>query len=150
FSAQQHRRKPLPHFYMFSLPAVELRSLCGIARRQASKVTPRSADLGIQRQHDKERSEEIAQFVTYGYPWSTLSEAKRKSEYFLDLRKPGWLPTAIVVNILQGSDEREKHRVESKDLVKFGIQRGDDRTNLTILRMVPGLASFFAAAIRGY
>ena len=94
FSPKAHRRKPLPHFYVFSLPAVELRSLCGIARRQASNVTPRAADLGIQRQHDPERSEEIAQFVEFGYPWSTLSESKRKSSEFNNLRKPGWLPTS--------------------------------------------------------
>lgn len=34
FSAKAHRKKPLPYFYVFSLPAVELRSLCGIARRK--------------------------------------------------------------------------------------------------------------------
>src|SRR5437016_5290703 len=117
FSPKAHRRKPLPHFYVFSLPAVELRSLCGIARRQASNVTPRAADLGIQRQHDPERSEEIAQFVEFGYPWSTLSESKRKSSEFNNLRKPGWLPTAIVVNVLQATDERENVSVAPEDLI---------------------------------
>jgi DGQHR domain-containing protein len=117
FSPKAHRRKPLPHFYVFSLPAAELRSLCGIVRRQASDVTPRAADLGIQRQHDPERSEEIAQFVEFGYPWSTLSESKRRSSEFHDLRKPGWLPTAIVVNILEATDERESLFVSRDDLV---------------------------------
>src|SRR5438105_3835341 len=87
FLSREHRRKPSPHFFVFSLPAVELRSLCGITRRQATGVTPRAADLGIQRQHDPERSDEIAQFVEYGYPWSTLSESKRRSTEFHDLRK---------------------------------------------------------------
>src|SRR5262245_5018713 len=94
-SAKHHRAKPSPHFYVFSLSAQELRSLSGISRRQASKVSPRAADLGIQREHDAERSEEISRFVEFGFPWSTLSETKRKSQEFNDLRKPGWLPTAI-------------------------------------------------------
>jgi hypothetical protein len=112
-----HRRKPLPHFYLFSLSAVELRRLCGISRRKASQLAPRAADLGIQRQHDRERSDEIAQFVEFGYPWSTLSERKRKSDEFDDLRKPGWLPTAIVVNILRTTDERAKETLPQGDAV---------------------------------
>jgi DGQHR domain-containing protein len=115
FSASAHRAKPQPHFYIFSLPAVELRALCGISRRDASKVGDRSLDLGIQRRHEPERSEEIAQFVDYGFPWSTLSEAKRKSDEFNDLRKPGWLPTSIVINILKPSDERNLRGKVSKD-----------------------------------
>jgi DGQHR domain-containing protein len=118
FSARAHRRKPPPQYYLFSLPAVQLRSLCGIARRKATDLTPRAVDLGIQRQHDPERSEEIASFVEYGFPWSTLSEAKRRSAEFHDLRKPGWLPTAIVVNILQEGDERETAKVAKDDLVE--------------------------------
>ena len=117
FSSTSHRRKPQPHFYLFSLPAVELRSLCGISRRQASDMTPRAADLGIQRQHESERSEEIAKFVEFGYPWSTLSESKRNSTEFLDLRKLGWLPTAIVVNILPDDEQRGKKKISAKDLV---------------------------------
>lgn len=117
FSPSHHRAKPLPHFYVFSLSAQELRSLCGIVRRQVSGVMPRAQDLGIQRQHDPERSEEIARFVEFGYPWSTLSTAKRKTAEFNDLRKPGWLPTAIVVNILRKSDERPGGKVAEHDLI---------------------------------
>src|SRR5271154_4376192 len=90
FSPKDHRAKPLPHFYLFSLSARELRSLCGIVRRDVSGVKPRAADLGIQREHDQERSDEISRFVEYGYPWSTLSAAKRKTAEFDDMRKPGW------------------------------------------------------------
>src|SRR5262249_394950 len=42
----------------------------------------------------------------------------------LDLRKPGWLPTAIVVNILQGSDERENDKVSPGDVVKVESREG--------------------------
>ncbi len=117
FSASEHRKKPDPYFYLFSLPAVELRNLCGIARRQASDLTPRAADLGIQREHDPERSDEIWRFVEYGYPWSTLSEAKRKTAEFNDLRKPGWLPTAIVITILKPSDTRGQRTVAAEDII---------------------------------
>jgi DGQHR domain-containing protein len=124
FVPKAHRRKPEPNFLVFSLPAVELRSLCGISRRQTTNVKSRSADLGIQRQHDRERSEEIAQFVAYGYPWSTLSEAKRTSQQFFDLRKPGWLPTAIVVNILTASEERNSAKVSEGDLIAVESRGG--------------------------
>jgi DGQHR domain-containing protein len=119
FDANEHRRRPPPYFFLFSLPARELRSLSGIARRDTTGVAPRAADLGIQRQHEPERSEEIAKFVEYGFPWSTLSEAKRKSTEFNDLRKPGWLPTAIVINILGPKDNRVTGNVAPKDLVSI-------------------------------
>jgi hypothetical protein len=117
YDRAKHRSKPEPYFLLFSLPAAELRSLCGIFRRQTKGVIPRSADLGIQRQHDPERSEEISRFVEYGYPWSTLSEAKRQSRKYDDLRKPGWLPTAIVINILTIGEKREGRPLSEKDVV---------------------------------
>jgi hypothetical protein len=117
FSSKEHRSKPLPHFFLFSLNAAELRKLCGIVRRQAANLTPRAADLGIQRQHDLERSKEIGQFVEFGYPWSTLSKSKRQTNDYHDLRKPGWLPTAIVINVLRGGDVRSGSKVDPSDVV---------------------------------
>jgi hypothetical protein len=119
FSKKFHREKPLPHFYVLSLPARELRSLSGISRRQASNLTPRSADLGIQRQLDTERSDEIRRFVEFGFPWSTLSEKKRRTSDFNDLRKPGWLATAIVVNILRKGDQRSGVVISDDDVVRL-------------------------------
>jgi DGQHR domain-containing protein len=131
FSPKDHRAKPEPHFYIFSLPAVELRALCGISRRDASKVGDRSLDLGIQRRHEPERSKEIAQFVGYGFPWSTLSEAKRRSEQYNDLRKPGWLPTAVVINILKPTDIRNAGaKVAEDDAV--GLEENGAATLLTL------------------
>jgi len=129
FAPKEHRSKPSPDFYLFSLSAQELRSLSGISRRQASNVTPRGIDLGIQRQHDPERSKEIARFVEFGYPWSTLSEAKRKTEEYNDLRKPGWLPTAIVINILRKADERHKVKVSPDDIITLE----DDRDGCNVI-----------------
>lgn len=117
FDAKQRRTKPKPAFYIFTLPAAELRSLCGIFRRETKGVRPRGADLGIQRQHDKDRSDEIWRYVEYGYPWSTLSEAKRSKDEYNDLRKPGWLPTSIVINILESKAQREGQTINEKDVV---------------------------------
>jgi hypothetical protein len=116
FDPEEHRAEPPQHFYLFSLPARELKSLSGIARRQAKNAALRTEDLGIQRQHDPERSEEISRFVEYGYPWSTLSEAKRASPEYNDLRKPGWLPTAVVLNILPRGSNRDGKVLGDNDL----------------------------------
>lgn len=119
FDADEHRAKPEKQFYLISLPARELRSLSGIARRVAKDAAPRTEDLGIQRQHDPERSEEIGRFVEFGFPWSTLSEPKRASAEFNDLRKPGWLPTAIVLNILTKGAVRNGSAVAEQDLASI-------------------------------
>lgn len=124
FQPKYHRKKPLPYFYIFSLPARELRTLSGISRRQSANLTPRAADLGIQRQLDEERTEEIRKFVEFGYPWSTLSEKKRTTSEFNDLRKPGWLPTAIVVNILNKGDERDGIAIADADLITINDNDG--------------------------
>lgn len=117
FNAKEHRARPEPHFYLFSLPARELRSLSGISRRHASSANSRTEDLGIQRQHDPDRSEEIKRYVEFGYPWSTLSEAKRRSTEYNDLRKPGWLPTAVILNILGPDQSRPTGAVHKDDAV---------------------------------
>lgn len=117
FAPRFHRRQPEPQFYLFKLPAAWLKALSGIYRRSAQRGQLRSADLGIQRRHDQRRSAEIHEFVRYGFPWSELSQAKRQSGEFDDLRKPGWLPTAIVVNILQSGDKRRGVEISAKDRI---------------------------------
>ncbi|MCB2199097.1 DGQHR domain-containing protein [bacterium] len=110
----EHRATPPSHFYQFSMPASLLKRLSGIYPRTTDRK--RSAeDLGIQRRHDPRRSEEISRFVKYGYPWSDLSDAKRNSKDFLDLRQPGWLPTAIVINILTSGDKRKGKSIDPSD-----------------------------------
>ena len=131
FDDTAHRRKPDPHFYIFGLPASEVKALSGIQRRTTAEGLARSRDLGIERRHDESRSREIAEFIKFGYPWSELSASKRRSPDFDDLRKPGWLPTAIVVNILKRSDERRGARVAAEDLIR--VEAGDD--NQAIIRL---------------
>lgn len=99
------------------MEATELRRLIGIQRRSSKEGQPRSLDLGIQRAHEGQRSSEIADYVTFGFPWSKLSKRKRETAEFADLIKPGWLPTAVVVNILLPEDERHGQSVNPNDLV---------------------------------
>jgi len=119
FDAKLHRSKPQPFFYMFSMPAKDLRALCGVYPRDASKRTRGKDDLGSQRKHDSARSSEIGDFVKFGHPWAGLSPAKRASDDNSDLKKPGWLPTAIVVNILNPGEQRQGKQIKQGDSVKI-------------------------------
>jgi DGQHR domain-containing protein len=137
FSPKAHRREPEPRFYIFSMSASWLKLLSGIERRSTEGGRLRSADLGIQRRHDEDRSNEIREFVHFGYPWSELTKRKRESGEFSDLRKPGWLPTSIIVNILEGRDERRGMKVAPKDLIEVACSASSatialpDRFNAT-------------------
>jgi len=112
-----HRSKPAESFYLCSVNAVVLRKLCGIERRTTKGGRRRKADLGIQRRHDEERSEEISRFIEHGYPWSVLNKTQRKSSKFNDLKQPGWLPTAIVINIRTKSYNLGGNSVDERDLI---------------------------------
>lgn len=120
----ERRTEPQHWFYQFSISAADLKALSGIYAR-TTKRRRGSQDLGIQRRHEEQRSEEIGRFVRYGYPWSDLSEAKRESGEFRELRQPGWLPTAIVVNILTGKDKRLGQSVAVDDLIAVKDEPGN-------------------------
>lgn len=132
FEPQENRRRPEDYFYLFSMAASHLKALCGIYRRITKAGEKRSSDLGIQRRHEPECSSEIHEYVKYGFPWSNLSAAKRKSGEYDDLRKPGWLPTAIVINILRSNDKRNGVGVDKKDLITV-----EDTKNAQIVIKLP-------------
>ena len=111
WNKKEHRKEPQNHFYVFSLSAKQLRILSGVYRRSLTSRT------GLQRAHEPSRSEKIAKYIKYGYPWSDLNDSQRKEKRFDDLQKPGWLPTAIVVNILDFTDTRDGQKVDSNDLI---------------------------------
>src|SRR5205085_3207956 len=87
--------------------------------------------------HDADRSEEISRFVEFGYPWSRLSKAKRESKEFEDLRKPGWLPTAIVLNILTQGAERNGIAVADGDLAVITETDGGSTLQLPYEQWAP-------------
>lgn len=114
----KRRGEPPHHFYQFTLPAHHLRRLSNVYPRTTNRTTS-AADFGIQRSHDPTRSEEIHDFVQHGFPLSTVSEARRSLPELQPLRKPGWLPTAILVNILKEADSRNGNTVASDDLIRI-------------------------------
>lgn len=117
YKPKEFRRKPEEGFYIFSLSAKKLKRLSGIYRREEGIRDPKVVNTHIQRRHEAKRSENISQYIRYGFPWSDLSDTLRKKEKFNDLRKPGWLPTSIVLNILKKDDERSGKKVNAKDLI---------------------------------
>lgn len=125
FDAKKMRAKPDHHFFVFSLSAAQLRKLSGIYPRIAKGRVRSTEDLGIQRRHDEERSREITEFVQFGHPWAGLSKAQRNSEEYSDLKKPGWLPTAIVVNILRQGDVRNGREIVARDLIHIERANGN-------------------------
>lgn len=101
FDDDAHRRKPGKYLYMFSMRAAELRALSDVYKRE------RVGDQveGIQRFRDGSRTSRIQRYVQSGYPFGDLKAPQQTPETF-PLRKPGWLPTAIVINILVADDVR--------------------------------------------
>ena len=117
WSDDQRRSRPPKWFYLFSISAADLKALSGIYRRKVTDRQRAKHDLGIQRRLDSARSATIKKYVTSGHPWSDLSEAKQRSGHYDDLRHPGWLPTAIVVNVLAPCTKRNQNEIAPDDLV---------------------------------
>lgn len=113
YGKELQRTKPKPTMYLFTLSAIQLRKLSGVFDRKRN-----GGDAsGIQRAHEKSRSESISKFVRHGYPYSELSTKKQQDPENDTLKKPGWLPTSIVVNILGPSQVRRDKTVATSDLI---------------------------------
>ena len=123
----KNREKPQPFFYVFNISANILKRLSKVYRRKDDKN--RNIEVGVQRKHDPERSMKIRQYVFGGFPWSDLSNAKRESNEFSDLKMPGWLPTAIIANILAPNTVRGGQKIKKEDLITLK----DDKTNPKII-----------------
>lgn len=126
FDEGKHRRRPLEHFYVTSMSAEKLRKLSAVSRRDDTDTQSRVQDTGVQRRHNPERSKEISEYVRTGYPLSELSDKDRNDDDNINLIKPGWLPTAIVVNVLNSDDTRRGEKVKREDLVHIE----DDEKNV--------------------
>lgn len=118
WDADHYRSKPNKQFMVLSMKAGDLRRLSAIYRRQTNGSVPRTEDLGIQRRHDTKRSEHIKEFVKFGYPYCDLTEHNKDTGDHETLRKPGWLPTGIVINILRPTDARMGKTVAPNDLIE--------------------------------
>lgn len=127
FDEKAFQRKPEEYFYICSMPAHLLRRLSGVRPRTDSG--PRASDMGIQRGHDAARSEQIRRFIQAGYPWATLNTNQQKK--FTNLRKPGWLPTAVVANLVSATTERAGKSVNPRDLITID-GAGSDLVHLNL------------------
>lgn len=125
FDGSIRRRKPPQHFYLFSISARRLRALSGIQRRTDTNRRMGSTEKGIQRRHDQRRSQEIRGYIRYGFPYATFSQRDQMRFGNEDSRMPGWLPTAIVVNIFDPDhpDVRRGRKVAKEDHIR--IEDGD-------------------------
>jgi hypothetical protein len=128
----EHRAEPEHQFYVFSMKARDLKRLSDIYRRGADKGISRSEDLGVQRRHDEKRSKKIKDYLLEGYPYCDLTENLKKSEQHESLRKPGWLPTGIVINILKPTDERRNKKVAADELVSIEQLEGKDIVSIKL------------------
>ena len=99
WESSKYRREPNKFFYTLSMSAKDLIKLSDVYERNVDNATTRSGDIGIQRMHNKKRSAKIKEFVKYGYPFCEFNDAVRSERN--NMKKPGWLPTGIVVNIIQ-------------------------------------------------
>jgi hypothetical protein len=119
FNDGAHRRRPPEHLYMFSMAASELRKLCDVYKREREGAEAE----GIQRLRDASRTGRIQRYVRFGYPYGDLKPPQQTAET-LSLRKPGWLPTAIVINILVDGDERRGRILQKQHAVSVNNEDG--------------------------
>ena len=106
--------KPEKAFLTFVMKASELKKLSGVFRRTPQADSERSGDDSIQRPHETGRSREIRRFVEHGYPMSNMTSSQLAAAD-PSVQRPGWLPTAVVVNILKVGESREGLSPLTKD-----------------------------------
>ena len=136
FDRTAQQTQPERQFLLCSIKASHLKALTGVYRRSTRGLTPRAKDPNVQRGHEEKRSETIRQFVEFGFPWCEMGEAKRKMPGAEDLKKPGWLPTAILVNILPPKTVRNGQIIADDDLVK--VEDSGEQVSLRLPKTFSG------------
>lgn len=114
----EHLPQPSPHFFVASVSLATLRRLAGVSKRHVTDRKDGGQGAGYQRAHQPQRSRNIARYLRYGYPISnerTLEVSENRK-----LIHPGWLPTAILVNVV-GPQETRRRAGEEK-----GIKPGSE------------------------
>jgi DGQHR domain-containing protein len=122
------RKKPEDHFYMFKMDIRLLKRISDVHRRKTTKA--RSEENNVQRTLKEDRTIEIKNYVNQGFPLSTASDKDRLDESNSVLKMPGFLPTAILVNIIGPGQRRGNSEIQSKDLIK--IEESSEGTNIII------------------
>ncbi|MDH0863505.1 DGQHR domain-containing protein [Mitsuaria sp. GD03876] len=113
------RPRPPTHFFVGSISLKALRQLSGVRTRTVEDRRENSSGTGYQRSHDQERLNKIGRYVEYGFPLST--QVRLNPEEHRELINPGWLPTAILVNVIGHGESRPRRGkdrfVDAKHLV---------------------------------
>ena len=138
YRQEDRQSKPEDHFYVASIPVSILRRLSNVPRRGDISETgrqqafgPRIQDIGIQRGFEEERAQDIKHFVEAGYPYATMRRAEK--DRFPELKKPGWLPTALVVNVLKSTTKRKNITPNPNDIIQIE-ENGATLANLVLPR----------------
>jgi DGQHR domain-containing protein len=113
----KNRRKPEKFFFQFNIPALLLKRIYSVHSRNSSIA--RSDEQFSQRKHSEDRSNEIREYVSGGFPWSTITAQQKETETYKNLQMPGWLPTAIIANILGGESVRRQNKIEDDAVIKI-------------------------------
>lgn len=124
FDDAAKQKEPQHHFFMCSIKAGDLKALTGVYRRSTKDGKARAKDPNVQRGHEQGRSDTIREYVKYGYPWCDMTDSRRRSVDADDLQKPGWLPGAILVNILAPGTQRNGVQIANEDLVTVSEKDG--------------------------
>jgi hypothetical protein len=124
-SVKRETQSPGRNIYIFSMKARDLRILSDVFRRRREGD---SAE-GIQRKRDMSRTSKIKRYVRFGYPYGDLAAPLRNQEHE-HLRKPGWLPTAIVINILEPGEVRRGRILDAQHAVTI-----EDRGGTAVLHV---------------
>ncbi|WP_299671388.1 DGQHR domain-containing protein [uncultured Polaribacter sp.] len=126
YNTEELRRKPQPVAYLFSIDARVLKKLADVHRRKADK--PREEDKHVQRNLNESRVDEINSYIEGGFPWSTLSASEKISYENQKLKMPGFLPTAIIANIIGPGEKRNSRIINDADLLKISDEKTGSAT----------------------
>ena len=126
YRPQDRQRKPKKYFYLASIPVSLLRRLSNIPRRGVKDESGRqqatglrAEDIGIQRGFEEKRTQDIQNFVNAGYPYADLRKVEQ--DKFPELKKPGWLATALVVNVVGPTTSRKNLTPDANDLIRIEV-----------------------------
>lgn len=104
--------EPPHHFYVGAMPLRTLYALSGVRRRDPDARKREHPQPGYQRAHEDKRSKDIARYIQYGYPLSSQSTLDPKEHSHLI--HPGWLPGAILVNLIPEGGTRARGAADVK------------------------------------
>lgn len=116
---------PPREFYLASIRASDLRALSDVHQRDAQVGVARSEDPNVQRTLQEDRTEEIRRYIDVGYPLSSVGGRRMSDDERASLRKPGWLPTAIIANIVPSGDSRAGVVLAPGDAVSITHSEGE-------------------------